>query len=143
MAVFLFFMDLNKPLKIKKNETNRIKTSSGDFFEYISWKQCKDLAVGIGVHNCRFPQQGYLISKIVNEVIFLLNGSGDIVVKDGNQDKRFSLEKDAIIFIPKKTPFYFDPKPQMEIFSATGPGWFPKQQLGLDYSRKESGRMIL
>lgn len=136
-------MNINKPLMIKRNETNRIKTSSGEFLEYISWKQCKELAVGIGIHTSRFPKEGYLMNKKVNEIIFLLKGKGNIVTKNGEQEKRFNLEPDAIVFIPQGTFFYFDPKPEMEIFSATGPGWFPKQQSGLDYRRKESGRMIL
>src|SRR3989344_9585939 len=136
-------MELNKPIMIRRNETNKVKTSSSEFLEYISWKQCKDLAVGIGIHNQRFPKEGFLVSKKVNEIIMLLNGSGSIVVNVNNKEERFVLEYEAIVFVPKNTPFYFDPNPSMEIFSSTGPAWFPKQQSGLDYRRKESGRLIL
>lgn len=136
-------MELTKPMIIKRNETNKIATSSGEFLEYISWKQCKELAVGIGVHNCRFPKQGFLVSNKVNEMIWLLKGAGSIVVKQGTKEQKLLLEKDALVFIPKKIPFYFEPEPSMEILSATGPAWYPKQQKGLDYRRKESGRMIL
>src|SRR3989344_7691928 len=136
-------MELTKPLLIKRTDTNKIKTSSGEFLEYISWKQCKDLAVGIGVHNKRFPNEGYLVSKKVNEIVMLLKGKGSIVVNINNKEERLVLEPEAISFIPKNVPFYFDPDPSMEILSSTGPAWFPKQQSGLDYKRKESGRMIL
>ena len=136
-------MELTKPLLIKRTDTNKIKTSSGEFLEYISWKQCKDLAVGIGVHNKRFPNEGYLVSKKVNEIVMLLKGKGSIVVNINNKEERLVLEPEAIAFIPKNVPFYFDPDPSMEILSSTGPAWFPKQQSGLDYKRRESGRMIL
>src|SRR3989338_5365033 len=66
-------MELTKPLLIKRTDTNKIKTSSGEFLEYISWKKCKDLAIGVGVHNSRFPHEGYLVSKKVNEIVMLLN----------------------------------------------------------------------
>ena len=78
-------MELTKPLLIKRTDTNKIKTSSGEFLEYISWKQCKDLAVGIGVHNKRFPNEGYLVSKKVNEIVMLLKGKGSIVVNINNK----------------------------------------------------------
>jgi len=136
-------MEITKPMLIKREETNKIKTSSGEFLEYISWKQCKELAVGIGIHNKRFPHEGYIKSKKVNEMVLLLKGAGSIVVKEKNKEISLELEKDSIAFIPKNTEFYFDPKPTMEILSSTGPAWFPKQQTGLDYKRKESGRMIL
>ncbi len=55
-------MDLTKPLLIKKDETNRVTTSSGSFLEYVSWKQCKELGVGIGIHKTRFPKEGFLKS---------------------------------------------------------------------------------
>ncbi|MEK6959921.1 MAG: hypothetical protein AABX47_02015 [Nanoarchaeota archaeon] len=132
-----------KPMLIRRSETNRIRTSSGEFLEYISWRENKDLAVGIGVHNSRFPRQGYIISKKVDEAVLLLKGKGAVVVIIGGKELRMDLEKDAVAFIPKNTPFYFDPSPKMEIFSATGPAWYPKQQQGLDYRRKQSGRMII
>jgi len=75
----------------------------------------------------------------VNEIVMLLEGSGSVVVND----KEFVLEKEAIMFIPKGTSFFFEPISFMKILSATGPAWFPRQQDGLDYRRKESGRMIL
>jgi hypothetical protein len=136
-------MELDKPIIIRREETNRIATSSGEFLEYISWKQCKELGFGIGVHRSRFPKEGYIVSNKVNEIIFLLKGSGNIVVQKKGAEERLRLEKEAIAFIPKKTPFFFEPTPSMEILSATGPAWYPKQQSGLDYRRKESGRMIL
>ena len=132
-------MEIKKPILIKRNETNRVKTSSGEFLEYISWKENKELAVGIGIHNSRFPKEGYIKSSKSNEAVLLLNGSGDLVT----ENDRFKLEKDAVCFIPKGTSFYFDPKPKIEIFSSTGPAWFPKQQKGLDYRRKTSGRIII
>ena len=134
---------INKPLMIKKDEINKVKTSSGEFLEYISWKECKELAVGIGIHNSRFPQEGYLLSKKLNEIIFLLEGAGSIVIKENDQEKHFQLEPDAIVFIPKCTEFYFNPQPRIKILSATGPAWYPQQQKGLDYKRKSKGRMIL
>ena len=136
-------MEIKKPIVIRRNETNKVTTSSGEFLEYISWKQCKELAVGIGVHNSRFPKQGFLVNNKVNEMIWLLRGAGSIIVKQGEEEQKLCLEKDTLVFIPKKTLFYFAPEPSMEILSATGPAWYPKQQTGLDYRRKESGRMIL
>ncbi|GEM_PF-6703642 len=136
-------MKLTKPIKIKRDETNKVKTSSGEFLEYISWKECKELAFGIAIHEKRFPSQGYLLSKKVDEVIFLLSGSGRVVVKEENSDRKFSLELHSVMFIPKGTSFYFEPNPKMEIISATSPAWYPKQQKGLDYRRSESGRLIL
>ena len=134
---------INKPIMIKRDETNCVKTSSGEFLEYISWKENKDFAVGIGIHNKRFPEQGFLVSKKVDEAIILLKGKGSVIIQEDNKEKRFVLEKDAVIFIPRGTPFSFDPDPSMEIFSVTCPAWHPKQQTGLDYRRKESGRLIL
>jgi len=136
-------MYVQKPLLIKRDDANIVKTSSGEFIEFISWKENKDLAVGIGIHKKRFPAEGYLISKKVDEIIILNKGSGSIIVRQKDQDQKFVLEKDAIMFIPKGTAFYFMPTPEMEIISATGPAWYPKQQSGLDYKRKETGRMIL
>ncbi len=132
-----------EPLLIRRNDTNKVITSSGEFLEFISWKESKDLAVGIGIHNKRFPEEGYLVSKKVDEIIILKKGAGSIVVSIDGKDKHLVLEEDAIAFIPKGTPFYFKPNPSMEIWSATGPAWHPKQQSGLDYKRKETGRMIL
>ncbi len=73
----------------------------------------------------------------------LLSGKGEIVVKHEDRIERITLKEKAVLFIPKLTEFYFNPQPEMEIFSATGPAWNPRQQKGLDYRRKESGRMIL
>lgn len=136
-------MAMMQPVLIRRSETNRIMTSSGEFLEYVSWRENKDLAVGIGIHNSRFPKQGYITSKKVDEAVLLLKGEGAIVACIDGKDVRMDLEKDAVGFIPRNTPFYFDPNPRMEIFSATGPAWYPKQQPGLDYRRKQSGRMIL
>ena len=136
-------MQITKPLKIKFDETNRVKTSSGEFLELISWKENKDLAVGIGIHKTRFPSQGYICSKKVDEIVLLLDGKGRVVVNLKGKNKAFELEKDAIIFIPKNSPFFFIPTPYIKILTATGPAWYPKQQSGLDYRRKESGRIIL
>jgi len=132
-------MEITKPILIKKDETNKVVTSSGEFLEYISWKQCRELGVGIAVHRSRFPASGILISKKVNEIVMLLEGSGSVVV-DGSE---FVLEKEAVMFIPKGSSFYFEPSGEMKILSMTGPAWFPRQQKGLDYRRKESGRLIL
>ena len=132
-------MEITKPLLIKKDETNVVKTSSGSFSEYISWKQCKDLGVGIAVHKSRFPLEGFLVSKKVTEIVMLLEGAGSVFV-NGNE---FKLVREAVMFIPKGSEFYFVPSPEMKILSITGPAWYPRQQTGLDYRRKESGRMIL
>jgi hypothetical protein len=136
-------MEINKPILIKRNETNSVKTSSGEFLEYISWKQCKQLGVGIGIHKKRFPKQGYLQNKKVDEIIMLLSGKGSIIIKDNDKEKKYSLSQYAVMFIPKNCLFCFLPEPEMEILSATGPAWYPKQQSGLDYRRKEKGRIIL
>jgi len=136
-------MLIQKPILIKRSETNRIKTSSGEFLEYLSWKQNKELGVGIGVHKSRFPKVGFLVNKKSDEIVVLLKGAGEIIIKGENSEKKFVLEKEAVMFIPKKTEFYFNPQPEMEILSATSPAWNPKQQSGLDYKRNESGRMIL
>ena len=136
-------MEITNPVLIKREETNSVKTSSGEFLEYISWKQCKQLGLGIGIHKKRFPKDGYLQSKKVDEAVMLLNGKGSIIIKSGEREKKFPLCQHAIMFIPKMTLFCFSPEPEMEILSATGPAWFPKQQSGLDYRRKESGRIIL
>ena len=136
-------MQIEKPILIKRNETNRVKTSSGEFLEYLSWKQNKELGVGIGIHQSRFPKEGFLINKKSDEVVVLLKGAGEVVIKEEDKEKKFILEKEAVMFIPKKTEFYFNPQPEMEILSTTSPAWKPKQQSGLDYRRKESGRMIL
>ena len=48
-----------KPMLIKRDETNRVKTSSGEFLEYISWKQSKELGIGVGIHKTRFPKVGF------------------------------------------------------------------------------------
>ena len=147
-------MLIQKPILIKRNETNRVKTSSGEFLEYLSWKQSKYLGVGVGIHKSRFPKEGFLINHKSDEVVVLLKGAGEVIIKEEriggecigkklNQENKFTLEKEAVMFIPKKTEFYFNPQPEMEILSATSPAWNPKQQSGLDYRRKESGRMIL
>ena len=136
-------MILNKPILIKKNQTNIVKTSSGKFKEYVSWKQSKDIGIGIATHKTRFPKDGYLKSLKVDECILLLDGNGRVIVKTNDEEQTFDLEKEAILFIPKNTMFYFEPLPKMKILSATGPAWYPRQQKGLDYRRKESGRMIL
>ena len=134
---------LNKPLMVKRKETNKVCTSSGEFLEYFSWRECKDLALGIGIHRKRFPATGYLVSKKVDEMVMLLKGKGSVIVKTKEGDQRFVLQKQSVVFIPKNHPFFFDPSPNMEILSATGPAWTPKQQTGLDYKRKDAGRMIL
>jgi len=136
-------MEINKPMLIKREETNTVKTSSGEFLEYVSWRQCKQLGIGIGIHKKRFPKQGYLQNKKVEEIIMLLNGKGAIIVKEVDKEKRYNLSQHAVMFLPKNTLFCFLPEPEMEILSATGPAWYPKQQTGLDYRRKESGRIIL
>lgn len=128
---------------VKRKETNKVITSSGKFLEYFSWRECKDLAIGIGIHNKRFPATGYLMSKKVDEMVMLLKGKGSVVIKTKEGEERFTLQKQAIVFIPKNHAFFFDPSPVMEILSATGPAWHPKQQAGLDYKRKDAGRMIL
>ena len=84
-----------------------------------------------------------MINHKSDEVIVLIKGAGEVVIKLDNSEKKFVLEREAVMFIPKKTEFYFDPQPEMEVLSATSPAWNPKQQTGLDYRRKESGRMIL
>lgn len=83
------------------------------------------------------------MSKKSNEAVMLLKGAGSIIVKEGEKESAIRLKKGAVAFIPKGTEFCFSPSPSMEILSATGPAWYPKQQAGLDYRRKNGGKMIL
>ena len=64
-------------------------------------------------------------------------------MKRALKDKLQNIGHEIVGFIPKGIGFYFDPNPSMEILSSTGPAWYPKQQTGLDYKRKEAGRLIL
>lgn len=136
-------MEIKKAILIQRNETNRIRTSSGEFLEFLSWKQNKNLGIGIGIHHQRFPKEGFLLSKKVDEAVILLEGKGSIIIHENNHEQRFILGPESVMFIPKNSAFCFSPEPSMEILSVTNPAWYPKQQSGLDYRRKESGRVIL
>ena len=70
----------------------------------------------------RYPEMGWAVNTEVSEMIFVLEGSGELVTNE----RRVTLAKAAMAVVETGEAYYFEGK-SLRIFIACTPPWTPEQ----------------
>lgn len=70
----------------------------------------------------RYPETGWAVNTEVSEIIFVLEGSGELITKE----RRVTLAKAALAVVETGEAYYFEGK-SLRVFIAYTPPWTPEQ----------------
>ncbi len=105
---------------IKKSETNKVSNSKEAVMEEYLHND-PDLNLAIGNISARYPATGYVINEISKELVYVLEGSIDLILKD----QVAHLNAGDSVIIDKKELFAWDG--QARLLTVCLPAWEPAQ----------------
>lgn len=75
----------------------------------------------------RYPETGWAVNTEVSEMVFVLEGSGELVTKE----RRLALGKATMALIEANEAYYFEGE-SLRVFIACTPPWTPQQYKGME-----------
>ena len=110
---------------VKKNESKKTSNSS-QCLVYYAYETADEKINGAVVEiNGRYPDKGRVKNEISRELIFVLGGTGKVVV----EGKEFSLGRGDLAIIAPNERYYFSGK--LKLFVANTPKWTPKEHFAI------------
>jgi len=82
----------------------------------------KDIDLGIAVITGRYPEEGYGVNLISKELIYVLEGTGELCF----EDRKISFEKGDSILINNNEKYYYETE-YCKISMACTPAWSREQ----------------
>lgn len=106
---------------IKKTDSVKMSNSNVCEVSEYSFKN-KNMDLGVATLTGRYPEKGYCVNSVSNELVYVLEGSGVVCFKDGAVD--FS-EGDSIL-IGSGEKYYWDTE-YCKVALICAPAWSPEQ----------------
>lgn len=105
---------------IKKQErVKHINSPRCIAYEYLH--KDKDISIALVEISGRYPDEGFVMNKVVKELIFVAEGKGKVVISD----REHKLGKDDALLIQPKQKYFFEGNFKLVISSH--PAWTPQQ----------------
>ncbi len=106
---------------VKHTETNKvIAAPTTTIWEYST--PDKDLSGAIAQINGRYPEKGFAVNEVSKELVYVLEGTGSIVLKKG---RSFEVSKGDVILLIPNEPYAWNGN--LTLFMTNTPSFDPKQ----------------
>ena len=86
----------------------------------------KDIDISTAEINGRYPEKGFCVNQEVKEMIYVLEGSGEIL----KQNETIAFKKGDAILIDKGEKYFWNA--HCKVVMSCSPAWFPEQHLLVD-----------
>ncbi len=105
---------------VKKSETHKFENSKTAIaYEYPM--EDKDLNGAVVELSGKYPDEGFVVNKVCKEMVYVIKGSGKIVV----DDKEIAFGEGDLMLIEPGEKYYWNA--HCTIFVPCTPAWYPEQ----------------
>ncbi|HSX28506.1 MAG TPA: AraC family ligand binding domain-containing protein [Candidatus Saccharimonadales bacterium] len=109
---------------VKLNQTQKFQNSATcTAFEYPS--DDKDINGAVITLNGRYPEKGYAMNEVCKELVYVVEGTGQLTVGDETQTLQ---QGDLALLLPGEKYFF---EGELTMFMPCSPAWYPEQHKSL------------